>query len=222
MSSTSPQTTTTTLATTTTTTLAPDPSVDIEEFVNTSIEDVTTLATEADLNKGVALLINGKTVPVTVDTTTISTTMSYGNASLKVTCFDGDGNPIALSTEGRFTLQQGDVVSMTATGFAPESNINVAIFSEPVALGSATTNNFGQATQQWDIPDTMAPGDHTLVFSGDLDNVKNSVFGLRIVVNQESFITRVASSTWTRVIVALGIAIGLVIPANRRRRRQTL
>ena len=148
--------------------------------------------------------------------------MSYGDASLEVKCFDTDNNPIALSSEGRFTLHRGDIVSMSATGFAPDSSINVAIFSNPTALGTATTNDAGQATHQWNIPDSMEPGDHTLVFSGDLANVKNTLFGLRIVVNQDSFITRIASSSWTRIIVALGIAIGLLIPANRRRRRRTV
>jgi hypothetical protein len=208
--------------TTTTTTVAPDSAIDIEDFINTSREDVATLTNEANIKDGAALIINGKPVPVTVKTTTTSTTMSYGNASLEVTCFAVDGSPIALSTDGRFTLQRGDLVSMTATGFAPVSNINVAIFSDPIALGTATTNKSGQATQQWNIPDSMEPGDHTLVFSGDLANIENTVFGLRIVVNQESFITRITSSMWTRVILALGIAGGLVVPANRRRRRRTV
>ena len=169
--------------------------------------------------KGAALIIDGKTVPVTVETTTTSTTMSYGDASLEVKCFDIDGNPIALSAEGRFTLQRGDVVSMNATGFAPGSKINAALFSDPVALGTVSTNDAGQATQQWGVPDTMTPGDHTLVFSGDLANVKNTVFGLRIVVDEKSLVSRIASNTWTRIIIALGIFVGLLIPANRRRRK---
>lgn len=219
--STSPPTTTTT-QTTTTSTDAPNSVSDIEDFINSTTENISLLANEADTKKGAALIIDGKTVPVTVGTTTTSTTMSYGEASLEVKCFDINGNPIALSAEGRFTLQRGDVVSMSATGFAPGSKINAALFSDPVALGTASTNDAGQATQQWSIPDTMTPGDHTLVFSGDLANVKNTVFGLRIIVNQESFITRITSSVWTRVIVALGIVGGLIIPANRLRRRQTV
>jgi hypothetical protein len=205
-----------------TTTVAPDPVDEIENFLNTTTEKIATLADEADSKEGAALIIDGNSVPVTVKTTTTSTTMSYGDASLEVKCFDASGNPISLSAEGRFTLQRGDVVSMSATGFAPGSNINVAIFSDPFVLGSAKTNDSGQATQKWSIPDTMTAGDHTLVFSGDLVNVKYSVFGLRIVVNQESFITRITSSMWTRIIVALGIAAGLVIPANKRRRRRTV
>lgn len=217
-SSTSPLTTTTTQATRTSTD-APNSVSDIEDFINTTTENISVLAIEADTKEGAALIIDGNTVPVKVETTTTSTTMSYGDASLEVKCFDIDGNPIALSAEGRFTLQRGDVVSMNATGFAPGSKINAALFSDPVALGTVSTNDAGQATQQWGVPDTMTPGDHTLVFSGDLANVKNTVFGLRIVVDQQSLVSRIASNTWTRIIIALGIFVGLLIPANRRRRQ---
>jgi hypothetical protein len=192
---------------------------DIEDFINTTTENISVLAIEADTKEGAALIIDGNTVPVKVETTTTSTTMSYGDASLEVKCFDIDGNPIALSAEGRFTLKRGDVVSMRATGFAPGSKINAALFSDPVALGTVSTNDAGQATQQWGVPDTMTPGDHTLVFSGDLAYVKNTVFGLRIVVDQQSLVSRIASNTWTRIIIALGIFVGLLIPANRRRRQ---
>ena len=216
--STSPLTTTTTQATTTSTE-TPNSVSDIEDFINTTTENISVLANEADTKKGAALIIDGKTVPVTVETTTTSTTMSYGDASLEVKCFDIDGNPIALSAEGRFTLQRGDVVSMNATGFAPGSKINAALFSDPVALGTVSTNDAGQATQQWGIPDTMTPGDHTLVFSGDLANVKNTIFGLRIVIDEQSLVSRIASNTWTRITIALGIFVGLLIPANRRRRK---
>ena len=144
--------------------------------------------------------------------------MSFADASLDVRCFNADGNEIALSGEGRFTLRRGDVVSVTANGFAPQSSINVAVFSDPIALGTISTNLQGVASQQWEIPDSIVPGDHTLVVSGDLADVKDTVFGLRIVVDQKSFITRITSSIWARVFLAFGVLGGLLIPANRRRR----
>ena len=145
--------------------------------------------------------------------------MRFADAALEVKCFDFDGNEIALSDEGRFTLRRGDSVSVTAKGFAPQSSINVAIFSDPIALGTLSTNAQGTATRKWTITDSIVPGDHTLVISGDLANVKNTVFGLRIVVDQKSIITRITSSIWARVFLAFGVLGGLLIPANRRRRR---
>jgi hypothetical protein len=146
-------------------------------------------------------------------------TLTYKNASLEVKCFDKDGSELALSSDNSFTVRNSDTIAMTATGFLPASQINVAVFSDPVALGTVVVDSNGQAKQQWVIPNTIAAGNHTLVISGDLAGVDNTVFGLSIAVNEKSFVARITSSVWTRVIIALGVIGGLLIPANRRRRR---
>ena len=191
----------------------------MEQFIGASIDNIATLAKEADAERGGALLIDGKSAPVQIETTTSTVRMRFSDTALEVKCFDVDGNEIALSDEGRFTLRRGDSVSVMAKGFAPQSSINVAVFSDPIALGTLSTNAQGAASQQWRIPSSIVPGDHTLVISGDLANVKHTVFGLRIVVDQKSFITRITSSIWARVFLAFGVLGGLLIPANRRRRR---
>jgi hypothetical protein len=183
-----------------------------------SAEQITNLAKEADAARGAALLVNGKTVPVDISTTLSSVTLRYQNASLEVKCFDKDGSELALSGDNRFTLRQGDTVKVVATGFLPASSINVAVFSDPVALGTVTADEQGKANQLWSIPNSITAGDHTLVISGDLAGVDNTVFGLRIVVDEVSLASRIASNSWTRVIIALGIFGGLLIPANRRRK----
>lgn len=179
------------------------------------------LAESADANRGAALLVNGRVVPVEVTTTLSSVSLGYENASVTVECFDADGNEIPLSAETRFVVRRGDTVRVTATGFAPDSEINVAVFSDPTALGIVTIDATGAGRQQWALPDTLSPGDHTLVASGDLPEIDDTVFGLRIIVDSPSFVTRVFSSTATRVLLALGVIIGLIIPATRRRRRDS-
>lgn len=146
-------------------------------------------------------------------------TLTYKNVSLEVKCFDRDGNELELSSDNSFTLRNGDTVRVTVTGFLPTSQINVAVFSDPVALGSFVVDSNGQAKKLWTIPDSIAAGDHTLAISGDVAAVDNTVFGLRIAVNEKSLVARVTSSVWTRVFIALGVFGGLLIPANRRRRR---
>jgi hypothetical protein len=208
--------TSTTIPVTTTTQL--NQKTDMELFAGASTEQVSGLAKQADSNKGAALLIDGKSVPVDVRTTPTSMTLTYKNASLEVKCFDKDGSELALSGDNRFTLRQGDTVKVVATGFLPASSNNVAVFSDPVALGTVTVDEQGKANQLWSIPNSITAGDHTLVISGDLAGVDNTVFGLRIVVDEVSLASRIASNSWTRVIIALGIFGGLLIPANRRRK----
>ena len=190
----------------------------MELFAGASAEQVSGLAQQADSNKGAALLIDGESVPVDVRTTPTSMTLSYKNASLEVKCFDENGSELALSGDNRFTLRQGDTVKIVATGFLPASSINVAVFSDPVALGTVTVDEQGNAKQLWSIPNSITAGEHTLVISGDLAGVDNTVFGLRIVVDEKSLVSRITSSTWTRAILVLGIVGGLLIPANRRRK----
>ncbi len=209
--------TTTTVSPATTTTTQPTP--EIEQFIGASTDDIGKLAKKAKTNNGAALLINGKAVDVGVRTTPTSMTLTYENASLEVKCFDRDGNELALSSDNSLTVRAGDTVRVTATSFLPTSQINVAVFSDPVALGTVVVDSNGQAKQQWTIPNTIAAGNHTLVISGDLAGVDNTVFGLSIAVNEKSFVARITSSVWTRVIIALGVIGGLLIPANRRRRR---
>jgi len=212
-----PTTTSTTVPVTTTTQLAKD--VDKELIAGTSANQVSRLVKQAESNKGGALLIDGKPVPVDVRTTPSSITLTYRNASVEVKCFDKDGSEIALSDDNRFTLRHGDAIKVVATGFYPGSSINVAVFSDPVAFGEVTVGQQGTASQQWSIPNSIDAGNHTLVASGDLADVEDTVFGLRIVVDEQSLVSRIASNTWTRIIIAFGIFLGLLIPANRRRRK---
>ena len=212
-----PTTTSTTIPVTTTTQLAKD--VDKELIAGASANQVSRLVKQAESNKGAALLIDGKPVPVDVRTTPASITLTYRNASVEVKCFDKDGSEIALSDDNRFTLRHGDAIKVVATGFSPGSSINVAVFSDPVAFGEVTVGQQGTASQQWSIPNSIDAGNHTLVASGDLADVEDTVFGLRIVVDEQSLVSRIASNTWTRIIIALGIFVGLLIPANRRRRK---
>jgi hypothetical protein len=212
-----PTTTSTTVPVTTTTQLAND--VDKELIAGTSANQVSRLVKQAESNRGGALLIDGKPVPVDVRTTPSSIILTYRNASVEVKCFDKDGSEIALSDDNRFTLRHGDAIKVVATGFSPGSSINVAVFSDPVAFGEVTVGQQGTVSQQWSIPNSIDAGNHTLVASGDLADVEDTVFGLRIVVDEQSLVSRIASNTWTRIIIAFGIFVGLLIPANRRRRK---
>jgi len=184
-------------------------------------DEVEELATNADANRGFALLVNGQFVPVDVATTLSSVSLGYENASVTVECFDTNGNTIPLSSEARFLVRHGDTVRVTAEGFAPDTDINVAVFSDPSVLGVVTVDASGNGRQQWTLPDTLSPGDHTLVASGDLPGITDTVFGLRIIVNSPSLDARVFSSTATRIVIALGVLVGFIIPATRRRRRLT-
>jgi hypothetical protein len=212
-----PSTTTTAADSTTTTTV--DATDAVEEFVGVTSDEASEVADAAESERGGALFIGGRAVDVETKTTLSSVTLAYLGAAVKVQCYDSNGKEINLTDESRFEVRRGDVVRVTIVGFKPSSEVRVAVFSDPVALGSITADLNGDGVQQWKIPDSLAPGKHTLITSGDLAEAEDAVFGLRVIVDEQSFVRRVATSTATRIILALGVLAGLLIPATRRRRR---
>ena len=163
-------------------------------------------------------MVDGRAINVDTRTTLASVSLSYLDASIMIQCFDSDGEEIELSGESRFLVRRGDVVRLSATGFKPDTEIHAAIFSTPTALGTVKIDANGDGVQQWKVPDSLEAGTHTLIASGDLAEVDNAVFGLRVIVDEKSFASRVASSVAARVLLGLGIVLGLLIPATRRRR----
>ena len=220
--------------TTTTTTLAPaiTPLVNnaaisaesntvamVEKFIGVSTKQVSTLAEQADVDRGAAIIVDGQVLPVETNTTISSATLTYLNASLTVQCFDKDGKVLQLSGESRFVVRKGDVVRVTLSGFKPNTQVNFAMFSNPTALGTVTADAIGSGRQQWQIPNSISPGNHTLVATGNLPNIGNTTFGLRVIIDSKSLVTRISSSNSARALLVGGILIGLVLPATRRRRR---
>lgn len=178
------------------------------------------LAEKAEGARGAAIIVDGNAVALDMKTTASSVSLSYLNATVEVRCFDANGNELALNGESRFVVRKGDMVQVTVSGFRPGSNVNVAVFSDPTALGTITADSTGAGQQQWLVPDSLSPGDHTLVASGDLPAVADTVFGLRVQFQRESLVARISSSTAVRVLLVLAVLVGLFIPAGRRRRTQ--
>ena len=210
---------TTTFTPTTISTVTPERSV--LSTLGLDISTVDELVKRIDVSNGSALFINGSSVETKVSTTLTTFTISAYNAMVSVRCYDSAGNEITLSGDSRFELRSGDTVELSASGFKPKSRINAAVFSEPVLLGELLVNGNGAGTKKWSIPASLSAGLHTLVVSGHLAEADDAVFGLRIVAQGDSFISRVTNSWIVRILLMLAIFAGLVIPARIRRRRET-
>lgn len=60
----------------------------------------------------------------------------------------------------------GNKVTLSGTGYLPNSTIAVAIYSEPQVLTTVVTDSSGSFTVEVTVPDGLAAGEHTLVASG--------------------------------------------------------
>jgi len=66
------------------------------------------------------------------------------------------------------TVQAGKSISVTGRGYQPGETVTFTLFSDPIALGSATADASGSFTYTATIPVTVAPGTHTLRVAGVL------------------------------------------------------
>ena len=94
----------------------------------------------------------------------------------------------AVSTD---VVVPGGTVIFTGGGFAPNSNVTVTLFSDPIVLGTTTANAQGNFTFEAVIPDDLEPGEHRLEASGvDAD-------GNPLVVVQAITVASPAAATQT-------------------------
>ncbi len=66
------------------------------------------------------------------------------------------------------SVPQGQTISFTGTGFAPNEPVSGVVNSDPVSLGSALTNANGAVVFTWTVPADFAVGMHTVVLTGGL------------------------------------------------------
>jgi hypothetical protein len=75
----------------------------------------------------------------------------------------------ALISDGQNTAVRairGRYVEVRGNGFAPSSQVDVWIYSDPTLLGSATTDANGEFVKTFDIPKEIELGNHTLTLNG--------------------------------------------------------
>jgi hypothetical protein len=60
----------------------------------------------------------------------------------------------------------GNTITVSGSGFGPDTDVTVVLHSDPVTLGIAHTDANGNFTATFTIPSGVPAGDHTLVFTG--------------------------------------------------------
>jgi len=98
------------------------------------------------------------------------------DASNKAVVTVGDGVVINITPEIDVTgligdssvlhVVQGSRVEVSGSGFAPNSQVDVWLNSDPVYLGAAQTDDTGSFTQEFVLPPDAAVGNHTLTMNG--------------------------------------------------------
>jgi hypothetical protein len=165
------------------------------------------------------LLISGKPVDTTVSREDNQLIISSTNMKAVISGRHSDGSVAALDSDGNIRLKEGDQLIVDASGFSPDSELQVWLFSTPRKLGSATVQSTGKSTSAFIVPAGVETGKHGVVLSGVNPLDEQAIFSVGIMIGKDGGV-----STVGKVLIAFplvtAIAIALIIPA--RRRRQTI
>jgi hypothetical protein len=118
-------------------------------------------------------------------------------------------------------LAQGSTVTLTGSGYAPNSTVSLYIYSTPTLLGTVTTDGSGSFSKAVTIPASLAPGAHHLVSAG-LDPSGN----VRYLVSAVTVAQATGTLAWTGFetlpvlgagLLTVALGAGLIVVARRRR-----
>jgi hypothetical protein len=169
----------------------------------------------------VGAAIDGKTIKATLSRAENQITVTAGDITTTVSGLTSDGKRVSLNEDGNLVVNEGDKLVASANGFAPETEVEVWMYSTPTRLGVITADADGKVSGTFELPNGLEAGDHRLVFSGENPDGANAVVGLGL-----SYGTIESGTSITRVLIAIPIALailfGLFLPAVTRRRRKRL
>ena len=82
--------------------------------------------------------------------------------SITIDSYAQDGERIPLSETNQLQLVRGHGITINANGYAKNQPMNAWLFSDPVLLGNATTNDDGALRSKFQVPNVPEDGPHTL------------------------------------------------------------
>ena len=166
-------------------------------------------------------VVNGQKTSASLSRADNQITAIAGDITTTVSGLNSDGKRVTLNSDGNLVVNEGDSLVISATGFAPDSEVEVWVYSTPSQLGVITANADGKVSGTFALPEGLEVGDHRVVLSGENPNGEKATIGLGL-----SYGTVESGSSITRVLIAIPIALailfGLFLPAVTRRRRKRL
>jgi hypothetical protein len=168
-----------------------------------------------------AATIGGKTT--TAKTTRVNNQLVFTAGGFTVTLagVNPDGTIIPLSSEGLLEVRRGDMFRLDAQGFAPNTTVNIWMFSKSFLMGTIEVGADGLVKSTLRVPKSVEDGLHHLVMVG-VDRAKKEAkfeVGMNVGVPPKQW-------WYSRVLIVIPISIAVFIgfwlptSASRRRRRK--
>lgn len=166
-----------------------------------------------------AALVDGQEVTGTITRQNNTLVVDVGGINAVISGVSRNGEVIALDEDGNLRLEEGDLISIEASGFASGAGVELWVFSTPFRLADLTAGSDGRVSGTYPLPATIEAGSHRVILKGENKNGSDVVAGVGLFIGQPFDGDGVSPWViWTPV--SLAVAIGLIIPATRRRRKQ--
>ena len=187
--------------------------------VATTVAPSTTVPEIAEAAPGEAsLLVGGEEVEATLSRSNDQLVIAAGEMSATISGVTSDGAIAPLDSEGNIRLSDGDQIQVEASGFAPNSDVEVWLFSTPTLLGTVAVNGEGTASSKFALPRGVESGNHRVALNGKNAVGDDASFAVGIVIGSSSGGVSTAGKVLISVPIALAVLFALVIPARRRRK----
>ncbi|MDJ0347950.1 cutinase family protein [Cryobacterium sp. PH29-G1] len=153
-------------------------------------------------------------------------TISGVGFALTVNGLHHGGSAIPVDANNVLVLERDGSVTVSGTGFAPNTDVEVFLFSTATAVGSATVNAAGAFSATFAVPASMSAGLHTLQLVGLAPNGSTRVVDLGVRVADAAASALTLAKTGIDLGGVLGSALlvvlaGLAVAVRPRRRTVT-
>ena len=166
---------------------------------------------------GSGLLIGGKEVEAVIVRENNRLVITAGPLVVRIWAVAADGSRLSLDDEGRLRVNEGDSVTVNASGFTSDSKAEVRLYSTPILLGRTNIDGEGELVGSYEIPNGVENGNHNVVLVGER-NGEDVVMSLSVVLGNES--NSRALTAAVVFVLLLAVTGALLIPAIVRRRRE--
>lgn len=130
-----------------------------------------------------------------------------------------NGEVVPLDADGNIIGTDGDVVVVDVSGARPNDDINVWMFSTPIQIGQGEISDDGKFSGRFEIPSDIESGSHRLVLKTTGYTGSESTISVGFIIGSGN---DGSSAISVIIFTTLGVAVALalIIPATRRRRKR--
>ena len=162
--------------------------------------------------------INGVEVPMTITRVNNNLQISSANLRLEIGVYNESGEIVPLDADGNAVINEGSQIAYSVVGAQPGASLEAWLFSDPFKLGTVVVGEDGRAEGRLPVSVEVPSGNHRLVMKTLTGGGEEATVAIGVVSGASGSPATVGRIIFVSLLAA--IAVGLIIPATRRRRRK--